>query len=262
MRARILLLLLFVPWAAPASGADLSAIPRTIAKEPVYQTKAPRYCLVVFGPEAKTRVWLVVDGDTLYVDRNGSGDLTEAGKKVSLPGPADKARVFQAGEVTDGTLKHTGLTVMQYQIDPQTVGNPRESERITRESPGRWVWTVGVTAERAVKDQLPKQVRYIANGDGLGYLIFAERPQEAPIVHFNGPWTLGLQDVKQRLTPGLPAMLQIGVGTPGVGPGTFAFVLYPGLIPDRAHPVADVTFPPKMPGGKAVQKQVTLTKRC
>jgi len=46
----------------PAAEFDLNKIERTIAKEPVYQTKSPRYCLLVFGPEAKTRVWLVLDG--------------------------------------------------------------------------------------------------------------------------------------------------------------------------------------------------------
>src|SRR5262245_47091454 len=67
--------------AVTACGADLTKIDRTIAKEPVYKSK-PKYCLLVFGPEAKTRVWLVQDGDVLYVDRKGNGDLTEPGQKV------------------------------------------------------------------------------------------------------------------------------------------------------------------------------------
>lgn len=33
------------------------------------------------GPEAKFLVWIVLDGTTHYVDLNGSGDLTEGGKK-------------------------------------------------------------------------------------------------------------------------------------------------------------------------------------
>ena len=72
----------------PAQAVDLIKIDRTIAKEPVYQSK-PKYCLLVFGPEAKTRVWLVRDGDLLYVDRNGNGDLTEKGERhtaIKYPG--------------------------------------------------------------------------------------------------------------------------------------------------------------------------------
>src|ERR1700732_1954245 len=90
----LLLVLLFC--AGPGMAADLSKIDRTIAKEPKYQSK-PKYCLLVFGPEAKTRVWLVLDGDVLYVDRNGNGDLTEAGERVT----ADKEGVFQIGRITE-----------------------------------------------------------------------------------------------------------------------------------------------------------------
>src|SRR5438552_9464127 len=41
-----------------AASADLATVDRALTKEPKYQS-APRYCLLVFGPEAKTRVWLV-----------------------------------------------------------------------------------------------------------------------------------------------------------------------------------------------------------
>ena len=58
-----------------ARAADLTAIQRVIAKEPVYQGR-PRYCLLVFGLEAKTHIWMVRDDRNLYVDREGTGDLT------------------------------------------------------------------------------------------------------------------------------------------------------------------------------------------
>src|SRR5262249_51302052 len=64
-------------------AADLTKIDRTIAKEPAYKGN-PKYCLLVFGAEAKTRVWLVLDGDVLHVDRNGNGDLSEAPKRCLL----------------------------------------------------------------------------------------------------------------------------------------------------------------------------------
>ena len=44
--------------AALALAAD-PKIDRSISKEPPYETKAPKYCLLVFGPQAKYRVWLV-----------------------------------------------------------------------------------------------------------------------------------------------------------------------------------------------------------
>src|SRR5579883_3277208 len=73
---RFLLFTSFILWAASVQAADLTKIERRLAKEPAYQAK-PKYCLLVFGPEARTKVWLVIDGDTLYVDRNGNGDISE-----------------------------------------------------------------------------------------------------------------------------------------------------------------------------------------
>ena len=59
--------------AASAAAVDLTQIDRSIGKEPAYRSKDPQFCLLVFGLEAKTRVWIVVDGDVLWIDRNGNG---------------------------------------------------------------------------------------------------------------------------------------------------------------------------------------------
>src|SRR6516164_5027781 len=93
--------------------ADLTKIDRTIAKEPAYKSK-PKYCLLVFGSEAKTRVWLVLDGDALYVDRNGNGDLTEPGEKVIAEKqnnrrPDDRSFTFAAGDLREGGKRHLNL---------------------------------------------------------------------------------------------------------------------------------------------------------
>ena len=53
--------------AASTQAVDLSKIERTIRKEPAYQSKKPKYCLLVFGPEAKSRAWVVLDGDALPI---------------------------------------------------------------------------------------------------------------------------------------------------------------------------------------------------
>src|SRR5262249_49765639 len=103
-------------FAPSAFAIDLTKIDRTIHKEPAYRTK-PRYALLVLGPMAETRIWLVIDDKTLYVDRNGNGDLTEEGEKVS----AEKTNSpdyleFYAGAFVeaDGKTKHSNLYVNQY----------------------------------------------------------------------------------------------------------------------------------------------------
>src|SRR5215510_10565134 len=69
---------------APGWSQDLASIPRQILKQPKYQSGQPKFALLVFGPKAETRVWAVVDGDTLYLDRNGNGDLTEPEDRFDL----------------------------------------------------------------------------------------------------------------------------------------------------------------------------------
>jgi hypothetical protein len=245
-------------------AADLSRIDRAIAKEPTYQTREPRYCLLVFGPEAKFRAWLVQDGEVLYVDRNGNGDLTEEGERVGKKQGDAGHRGWEVGDLTDGGLKHTIRYVREMGVTEGPAGGAREFARIKGHHDRAVNTWIGVRAERPASDDrpLPRHIEYIVNGDGTGDLAFADRPQDAPVVHLNGPWTFGLQDIKQRLVAGRKSNLQLGVGTPGLGAGTFAFVLYSGTIPVDAYPVGEFTFPPRESGGPALTQAVTFKERC
>jgi hypothetical protein len=161
---RLLPALLFC--SASVMAADLSKIDRIIAKEPKYQSK-PKYCLLVFGLDAKTKVWLVLDGDVLYVDRNGNGDLIAEDKKVSrgkahgqVPGN------FACGDIvqSDGKTLCTGLTVS---------GSAEEGDM-------------------SVAINLDGKHGQSAAVDANGYLQFADSPDRAPVIHFNGPRTMSV----------------------------------------------------------------------
>jgi hypothetical protein len=67
----------------------------------------------VFGPEAKRSVWLVIDGEDLYVDRNGNGDLTEKGKRM-IRKPAFQGGGFEVPELAIGEHKDTYANLMVY----------------------------------------------------------------------------------------------------------------------------------------------------
>jgi len=99
-----ILALIFPAWTAHAT--DLTKIERTIRKEPTYQTKTPKYCLLVFGAEAKARMWLVHDGKVLLVDKKGDGDLTGADKRVEVN---PKRNVFYTGPLSlaDGRFQYS-----------------------------------------------------------------------------------------------------------------------------------------------------------
>jgi hypothetical protein len=248
---RFLLALSFValPW-APASADDLTTIDRTIKKEPAYQSKTPKYCLLVLGPDAKTRVWLVVDGDRLYIDRNGNGDLTEKGECVKRQ-EGTQVR-FDAGDVldADGRTRHTNVLVLQKQEKGQTI-------------------TIVFTA-------VGGKYLFGAGLDAAGALQFADKPESAPVIHFGGKLRMGLYTESgepELIRSGATEELRAWVGTPGLGNGTFAAIVneqsplatllgLPGGIPSGVHPLADIEFPNKNADTAPIKLTITLKERC
>src|SRR5262245_32438608 len=154
----------------PGSAADLGKIDRTLVKEPAYESQLkPKYCLVVFGPEAKTRVWLVLDGDVLYVDRNGDGDLTGKDERIL------KKRVYEVD------------------IPSRQGGDPFSLE--VEDKPGR----DGQETSYIIRCRPQEGKGFRQRTDGV--LLFADRPQDAPVVHFGGPLTLTILDWHKPLQP-------------------------------------------------------------
>ena len=53
------------------ASADMPMqLERSFDNRPVFRSHCPQYCFLVFGPEAKTRVWVVLDGDVVHVERD------------------------------------------------------------------------------------------------------------------------------------------------------------------------------------------------
>jgi len=237
---RLMLLCPLFLWPTLAYAADLSKIDRSIKKEPVYKGK-PRYCLLVFGPEAKTRIWLVLDGYALFVDRNGNGDLREEGERVEEKQENKYGMTFQAVTVGDGRLTHT----VQAGFGPLTARAddlqdwPEYKNLLRRDPRPTSYW---VLAEVAMPGRDGRIKQEADPFDAQGILQFADRPQEAPIIHFGGSWVLSTVG-RPMLTINQKADLQIGFGTQGLGPGTFTYTSFEELVPKDVFPVAEITFP-------------------
>ena len=194
-------------WAVNIPAADLTKIDRTIAKEPVYKGQ-PKYCLLVFGAEAKHRAWLIMDDEALYVDRNGNGNLTENEKRI----PRTK---FINGAVRVGILDFG------------------EGKRYTN------LILSGVTLE------IQGKYRQRAGRDAQGDLAFAAKPQDAPVIHFDGPLAFDQFDYCHDKPAALvrgnkPGAFAVSVGTHGLGKGTFAYFLPPSNF--DFNPLAEFQF--------------------
>jgi hypothetical protein len=235
-------------WQAAAAG-EPPTIDRTLRREPAYATK-PQYCLLLFGPEAKFHVWLVTAGEAFYADRNGDGDLTEPGKRIYsvgnfralyfsdpgmpfmyLPAPENE-RIYQVGDVFDAASR-TWLNVTM-----------RRSGTLKSA-----VFEIMVDV-RGKFHQLGKLPR------------FGDHPQDAPILHFNGPLTVGLfpsRLVRRRAGNELAAW--VGTNVPAGASGEPTRVVHDDAIPSYVFPIASIEFPGDEQTGRHIYTTVPLNRR-
>jgi hypothetical protein len=144
--------------AAPAHAVDLGTIDRTVTKQPFTNSRAAtRWVLLVFGPEAKTRAWVAVNGDTAAFDRNFNGDLTD-----DAPIRASN-RTFDLGPITDPVTK------------------------VTYKNLRLRTWARTGTDEFTVNVIVPGKYEQSVEDTPFG-----DSPETAPIVHLDGPLTVGL----------------------------------------------------------------------
>ncbi len=247
------------------AAVDLAKIERRIAREPVYRSK-PRYCLLVLGPEAKTRVWLVQDGATLYVDRNGNGDLTEADEKVTAEKSEDTEEgvyTFKAGDLPDGSRLHKALTLSVMKLD-HLAEREEDVKALLKKDPKARGYRLLLEVEMPGRKGTGTGGRVQHRSsivDSTGVLQFAERPEDAPILHFGGPWQVTLFG-KHQLTIDRETDIYLGVGSRGVGSGAFTWIDYENVIPTEKYPTLEVVYPPKQPGDAPLREHYELKQRC
>lgn len=225
---RLLVLLLFAMTlfaAAPLRAAELAAIERTIGKQPAYHTE-PRYCLLLFGAEAKIRVWIVEDGRTLYVDRNANGDLTDDGP------PLDPTEVRDLGSLAGGPRRWDYDYVLD-EIKPAT-GPAQTKFRLARWNYGEKEDSYGLSVtlhddKHAVgktgSDLSPGSAAPDAQApdDGISMYagwfgtLWADSPAKASVIHFGGPIEPRLLREKEFVLDSGVRRLSVCLITPGVG---------------------------------------------
>jgi len=251
-----------------ANAADLAQIERKIAKEPAYHGQ-PKYCLLVFGPEARTRIWIVMDDESLYVDRNGNGDLTEKGKKVAprdLKFPRDKIMVFDGGELQDRTYTHKLINVQRYIRNSQqpATGSPPKIP-MPGEASTTYSYFLGLDVEIPSivgrQGTSRKIVQWAGGWDVNGYLQFSDKPENAPILHFVGHWQMMPQTLP-GLAAGSEAIPRFGIGTPGLGAGAVVWTNYFDLVPSEAQPKIEITFPARNNMQAPEKELFELKERC
>ncbi|HZU35941.1 MAG TPA: hypothetical protein VFA18_08535 [Gemmataceae bacterium] len=255
--------------AAGAAFAGAGNIDRSIGKQPTYRT-APRYGLLVFGPKRGDRIWLVRDGDLLYVDRNGNGDLTDPGEKIlaenhpqTLP-EEERTYSFNVGDITVGRMTHKGLRVHFAPLALLPQGLPHLKAALQKNSKA-------MVAAIEVEVDVPGlrgggtggRLKFMAGPVDLnGVLQFGDSPKHAPVVNVGGLLEVTFFMERPTLRAGRTSELTLVVGSPGVGAGTFATLAYEGTIPEEAKPTAEVRYQPSKPGEPPPRSLFEITERC
>jgi hypothetical protein len=241
MRASLFLSILsLVVLGAPARAVDYAKVDRAIGKEPAYQ-ESPKYALLLFGKEAKLRVWIVLDGRAVYLDRNGDSDLTAKNEHFAR---MEDCRDIEIAD-PDGKTRY----LIRYVSTFKDKDGSREFLDVDIDIKG------------------PLSYRQYCGVELRG------RAREARVAHFHGPLTMGPLTIDGKLPAGLalvtgdqPTDLRGHVGTMNAEHGCWVVVRShngdKSAFPEGVSPVVDVEFPPKAPGGAPVRKRYVLDQFC
>jgi hypothetical protein len=242
MHASLFLIpLLALVFCSSARAVDYSQVDRTIAKEPAYQSP-PKYALLLFGKEAKLRIWVVLDGQTLYLARNADGDLTGNQKRFARIEECRDVEINDPGEKISYLIRH----VQTHQDKEQT----REFLMADIDVKGSVCYSQYCSVE------------------------LKGRAGEAKIAHFDGPLTMGPLTVNWKLPTELalvtgdkPTDLRGHVGTMDAEHGCWVVVrshnnATKSAFPEGVYPVVDIQYPPKAPGGVPLKKRYPLDNFC
>jgi hypothetical protein len=188
-RHRFVSMAIVIAWAfsqnlfAQEAKVDLREIRREQCvdlKEPDYK-HAPRYALLVTGPNAQKRNWLVLDGfRTVYLDLNENGDLTEDGEKFICK--AESSGGTPRRHLMDCYFEFNLSKKVKIKLEvsapnPEFVARgEEEQEEIVRYREFGWV--------EALVD------RQSGGGNEFNRILFAKTPEEAQVIWFDGPLSI------------------------------------------------------------------------
>lgn len=220
-----------VPGATKGTSV-LESASRKIEKEPKYSHK-PRYALVVLGTSADAKMWMVEDGEILYLDKNLNGDLTDDGPAISRK---------DSGDLCD--YKCAALTPAK---------GPKHTDFCLRR------WSSGEAGDQyglslAVDGTKPMYAGWFGT-------FWSSSPDTVPVIQFGGP--LKPTTLRRDNTFVLGSKLDrfdIAFRNDGLGKGATSYLSIDAL-PKDVIPEVEINWP-VAPGATPVRTTERLTERC
>jgi hypothetical protein len=249
---------------ARSAGAEGGAVDRTIGGQPAYASPQPFYALLLLGSPEPKRVWLVVDGDDLYADRNTDGDLLDPGEKVVATSQGEEGGSFLISRSRSWVLesvaseRYTNVEVAFVLLN--------KAWRPAADASNRRKMDAFMEAAASVPHAQLSRVQVTIDGKRRQQscnTTFGTTPETAPVFRMDAPLTWGLVEsfVPTVLYAGEEQELSLAVGCAGVGPGSFSFV-FTDTLPSALRPSLEVEFPAREPGEYLPPRTIELPGRC
>lgn len=242
-----------------------------LIKTPHFKTKEPLYGRLALGSEGQTKIWVILDGQSLYVDRNGNGDLTEADELLDTPvinANMDWKMISKGYHFADS--KHSALE--QSERSSRDVPLLKSTSKYRRFGLDFFEGKKNVTASKAEelkelqnwKEHFEGYVTVTLTTDGqvtqAGNARFAPLASDAPIVRFDGPLQFQLFQPALTFTTGTSTRLAIQIATRGIGGNALTRIVTSSL-PKQLNPIAEIEYPTGE-SGSAIKAKITLDSRA
>ena len=210
-------------------------------KEPSYSA-SPRYGMITFDG-AKAKVWFVVDGTKLYIDRNGDGDLTNDGPPIE-------------------SKKLDYLKQPHVFFEWDSMSPARTKAKVTENS--LLFYLVGPRQDECKLGDVRRKV------DGVFWFyrnrgaMLAAKPADAPVLNYASPLGLMFDFINGTdgsLSKSKENEFYIQIGSQGSLPGCFVCRSYEDM-PKDAYIEAVFEFDDARDSGKKLNLVAQLRTRC
>jgi hypothetical protein len=226
-----------------ADDGPLATIDRRITKQPQYAGK-PGYALLALGEQAPSPVWMVLDGQSIYVDQNANGDLTDDG------GPLLPEKMQKLGKLPGGTSDRWQC---QYNLDKIATPDGRKHSAFSLH---RWNY-------EDPEDQFGLSLKL--NGKipmyaGWFVSIWNPKPENASVIHFGGALKPNMLRYREFVVDSGVRRLSLSFTNPGRGTGaTSRLSMY--ALPESVIPRVRIEWPVAK-GAAPLETTYLLKERC
>jgi hypothetical protein len=213
---------------------------------------------------------MVLDGATLYVDRNGNGDLTEPDERLEPTNPIDGNNRF----ANPGS--HTHFDVFEFTVRAGATGTSKfrldhwiRAENFTPKPDFDKKWHAKWLELRWENSTLWRQE---GQGQGQTPVLFMPKPEDAQVCALDGPLTFVVklpqyQVLKRRAAGGDLAFHIVVMGrAPRGNEPLFERQFYNPLatkeVPEGAHLEVEIEYPAKGPDAPPLRRSYLLKQRC